>query len=170
MTKVRAHRIPAMSWIGIFAYSCSLVTILIISGCATTMSLEEAKKVSLAIEEKPAAKPPRHITDILAILDQPGHMDISENRISKMEIDASALPPAEADDQAMADFYFRKGYAERWLGKPQQSLDDLRTALQYARKTGTENPNILTFLGDMERAHGNFQQAVELLERSLKLR
>lgn len=151
--------------------SCLFIAILLgISGCATTMSLDEAKKVSLAMDEKPLVKPPRHINDVLAVLDQIGKIDVSAERLSQIRADASALPPAQADNQALVDFYVKKGNAERQLGYHKQARDDLRAALLYSRKTGKEDPNILTILGAAEIGAGDFKKAVDLLQRSLKFR
>ena len=77
-------------------------------GCATKMSLEEAKKVSISMEEAPAfTPPPRRIDDILSVLDQPGQF---ETRITeKFKVQADATPPDTKDTRTLKGFYRDRG-------------------------------------------------------------
>ena len=149
--------------------SCLFVAILlVISGCAPKMSLEEAKKISVSIDETSIAKPSRRISDILAVLDQPGHFDVNVTKQLKAKV--SGLPPSEANDKGMAVFYKERGTAERTLGYMKQALDDLRRALMYSERTGEDDPELLYNLGTVEMSAGNFQRAVDLLEQSIELK
>jgi len=53
----------------------------LLAGCASSMrkaphmSLDEAKKVTVSMSEKPFVPPPRSIHDILDLLDEPGRFD-----------------------------------------------------------------------------------------------
>jgi CHAT domain-containing protein len=150
-------------------FSCLFITILlVIPGCAPKMSLEEAKKISVSMDEMPIAKPSRRINDILAVLNQPGHFNV--NVTERLKSQVSALPPSEANDKAMAAFYLKRGDAARQLGYMKQALDDLRMALIYSQRTGEDDPELLRHLGQAEKSAGNFQKAVDLLERSLDLK
>ena len=149
--------------------SCLFVAILlVIPGCAPKMSLEEAKKISVSIDETSIAKPSRRISDILAVLDQPGHFDVNVTKQLKAKV--SGLPPSEANDKGMAVFYKERGTAERTLGYMKQALDDLRRALMYSERTGEDDPELLYNLGTVEMSAGNFQRAVDLLEQSIELK
>ena len=169
MTRISHPGIEAMSKIGFLKCACWFIAILlVIPGCAPRMSREEAKQVSVSMDEKPLVRPPRHITDILAVLDQPGQFDVIATKRLKSQV--SALPPSQADDQVMADFYLGRGDAARQLGYMKQALDDLRMALIYSQRTGEDDPELLFHLGQAEKSAGNFRKAVELLEKSLELR
>ena len=169
MTKVNHPKIQTMSKIGFLKCSCSFIAILlVIPGCAPRMSLEEAKKISVSMDETPIAKPSRRINDILAVLDQPGQFDV--NVAKRLKSQVSALPPSEANDKAMADFYQERGDAAKQLGYMKQALDDLRMALIHTQRTGEDDPQLLHSLGVAEKLAGNFQKGVDLLKRSLDLR
>lgn len=120
------------------------------------------------MDETPIAKPSRRINDILAVLDQPGQFDANVTKQLKSQV--SALPPEEATNAAMADFYQERGNAARQLGYMKQALDDLRNALIYSQKTGEDDPELLVHLAQAEKSAGNFQKAVDLFERSLDLK
>ncbi len=169
MTKINDQKIQAMSEICFLKCSCLFIAILLaIPGCATKMSLDEAKKVSLSMDQTSVARPPRRITDILAVLDQPGQFDAGVTREWKDR--ASALPPGKATDKDLAGFYLKKGIAESSLGYINKALEDLRRALMYSQRTGEDDPQLLFSLGVAERDAGNFQKAVDLLQKSLSLR
>jgi CHAT domain-containing protein len=135
-------------------------------GCAQRMSLEEAKRISVSVDETSIATPSRSINDILAVLDQPGEYDV--NVTKQLKSKASALPPGEATDEAMAAFYQERGEAATQLGYSKQALDDLREALRYSQRSGNVNPYLLYRLGEAERNAGNFQKGVDLIKRSLE--
>jgi len=145
-----------------------ILIILIIPGCASKMSLEEAKKVSITIDDKAITKPSRRISDILEVLNQPRQFDakITEQLRAK----ATALPPAKADDSAMAVFYNDRGEAARQLGQIKQAIDDLRKALAYSQKAGLRDDSILRNLAIAEQSAGNFQTSLELLTRAREIK
>ena len=141
---------------------------LVVSGCAKSISREEARQVSIMMEETAITKPSRRISDILAVLDQKGQFDANSTR--KMKGNLSALPPDGANEAALAHFHRERGRAEWQLGFMKQALDDFRLALTYARTIGRVDAVLLRFLGIAEKASGNFQSAVDHLEKSLDLK
>jgi tetratricopeptide (TPR) repeat protein len=141
--------------------------VLALSGCATNMALEEAKKVSIALDQTSIAKPSRRITDILAVLDQQGRFDSVIRE--KLQTDSDTLPPAEGDDETMAQFYRGRGGAARNRGQASLAIDDLRRAMIHAEKSGQYDPNLLRSLDNAERQAGNSKRAVELLQKALAL-
>ena len=146
----------------------ALLTLIFFPGCTTKMSLEEAKKVSIAMDDKTFTKPSRRINDILEVLNQPGQIDAKITQQFKAR--AAALPPAKADDSTMAVFYHGRGEAARELGQIKQAIDDLRKALAYYRKAGSENDHILRHLAIVEQQAGNFQTSIDLLNRAREIR
>jgi CHAT domain-containing protein len=146
-----------------------LLTIsLILSGCTSTMSLDEAKKISLAVDERAYVMPSRHITDVLDVLNRSGQFDARATRQMKAQI--SIAPPGDADDGMLSRFYQKRGEAAWQLGYMKQALGDLRLAQSYAEKTGRNHLQLLTSLAVVESGAGNFQRAFELFEELFLLR
>ncbi|MDD5169260.1 MAG: CHAT domain-containing protein, partial [Syntrophales bacterium] len=161
-------KIKVISTIRFYQYSCLLISLLLaISGCAAKMSLEEAKKISVIMDEKPLVKPPRHINDILAALSQRGQFDASATK--RFQARMSSLPPSGANDGMLARFYQERGHAEWQLGFMNKARDDFNKSLMYNERMGRENPALLRSLGIVEKYTGNFKKAVELLEESLDI-
>ncbi len=134
--------------------------------CATKMSVEEAKKVTVEMGSEAFSPPPRRIDDILALLSQPGEFD--PKITSQLQAIADKSPPGNASDSALADFYLKRGKARLNLARFHQSLEDLKTAYQYARITGRGDIVFLNSLAMAELWTGNSKRAINLLERSLK--
>lgn len=132
--------------------------------CATRMSLEEAKKVAVSIS--PAGgfvPPPRRITDITTILEQPGQFD--QKITERFRAEADAVPPRKPD----SNFYYKRGFAAFTMGRMTQALHDLQEAKRLSETQGVHNIIILNRLGDIERAIGNFSRSVQLFEQALKV-
>jgi len=141
----------------------SLLMLIFFSACATKMSLEEAKTVTISMAESPAfVPPPRRIDDIISILDQPGQFD--RKITERFRIEADAVPPKKAN----SSFYHKRGEAARNLGRAQQALEDLREALRLSEEAGVYDSRILLHLAVVERDIGNFNRAVQLSEDAVK--
>ncbi|MBM4271649.1 MAG: CHAT domain-containing protein [Deltaproteobacteria bacterium] len=141
-----------------------ILLILLLPSCATKMSVEEAKKVTVSIS--PVAgfiPPPRRIHDITAILEQPGQFDAKTTERFRAEADAA--PPNNPD----SNFYHTRGFAALHLGRLTQALEDLREANRLAEAAGVHDMKILIRLGFVERAIGNFSRGVQLFEEALKI-
>jgi len=141
---------------------------------ARTMSLDEAKQVTLSMSKKPFVPPPRSIHDILDLLDQPGDFDTDIARMHEEQ--ANATPPATNDPAILAEFYLKRGISARDLGRSTQELEDFRTALHYAEtKDGKKIAGlaersyslILSHLGISEMNFGNYRRAVALQKKVL---
>lgn len=145
-----------------------LLLMVLVSGCTTTMSLEEAKKISVATQEKSFTPPPRRIDDILALLEQPGQYDPAITRRFKEQTEKQL--PEGADDRTLMRFYYERGEAFRCLGQEKKALDDFRKALYYADKAGIDNAPLLTRASFVEWTTGNFQDAIKLMEKSHQVR
>lgn len=142
------------------------ITLVLFAACASQkMSLEEAKKITVTMGDESSAPPPRRINDVLAVLEQPVQFD--QAIVSKFIALADKSPPKGADNIDLAHFFKKRSSAAFQLGRLNQVLEDLRTALLYAQKAKMEDYRFLDTLGEMEFWGGNYNRAIELLERSL---
>lgn len=138
--------------------------VLLLPSCATKMSLEEAKKVTVSISPVSGfVPPPRKIDDITAILNHPGQFDTKITE--QFRAQADAVPPENVD----SNFYHTRGSAALQLGWTKQALEDLREAQRLSETTGIHNTQIHRSLAWVERAIGNFSRAVQLLEEAAKI-
>ncbi|MGD9306057.1 MAG: CHAT domain-containing protein [Desulfobacterales bacterium] len=141
---------------------------------ASQMSVEKAKKVTVALSQKSFEPPPRRINDILEVLNQ-SYPPVDHIR-EKNKAEANASPPNTEDPAILANFYLRRGHFARELGRYKQNLEDLRMALSFAEdKNGKMEPQlsrkkyalILTQVAHAEGLAGNLIRAINLLEKSL---
>ena len=132
------------------------------AGCQTNLTLEEAKQVTASFEGKGFVAPPRTIKDITAILDQQAIADPEES--ARQVAKADEQPPAAGDAAALASFYYARGKAANVVGRQQQYVEDLRTALQYAEQTTSVNPRLWSDLALAEGSVGNYKTAVRLMK------
>lgn len=153
-----------------FSLVCLFIAAAVVcfSGCAGKMSLEEAKKVAVAMDDASLTQPSRRITDILLVLNQTGQFDDRVTR--QLSAQASQKPPEKADDETMAQFFHVRGSAALQQGHIRSALDDLRIALVYADKAGLVDTALLRQLGVAEKISGNFQKSVELFQRALRIK
>ncbi len=139
--------------------------LLMTSGCATKMSLEEAKKVTISMAESPAfIPPPRRINDILSVLDQPGQFDSQVTE--KFKTKADAKPPDTENLRTLKGFYRDRGGAAFEFNRFRQAKDDLQQSLAY-RINDDSDGFIKCRLGIIEQRYGNFQKAIALYRESL---
>ena len=130
MTKGNDRNIRTRPKISFVAGAILLVAIVsMMTGCATTMSREEAKQITVTMEETAITKPSRRITDILAVLDQKGQFDSRSTAQMKARLSVPP-PPPEANDAVMARFHRQRGVAEWQLGFMKPALADLHLALR----------------------------------------
>lgn len=136
------------------------------------MSLKEAKQVTVDMRAEAFVPPPRRVNDILDMLNQPGQFD--ESITAAIKAKADAFPPDTDNATQLAKFYGERGFNARELGRYQQQLEDLRTALQYLAKAsgmdGKSKGRILFDAGVAEAVAGNFQRGVDLFQQSIKTR
>ena len=142
--------------------SAVLLSAVLLAGCQTTLSLEEAKQVTATFEGKGFVPPPRTITDITAILDEQAIADPLES--ARQVAQADEKPPAAGDAEALARFYRARGKAADAIGRQQQRVEDLRTAVQYAEKTASVDPMLWADLAWAENSVGNYKAAIRLME------
>ena len=147
---------------GCFRLSAVLLSAVLLAGCQSTLSLEEAKKVTASFEGKGFVAPPRTIKDITAILDKQTVADPEES--DRLVAKADEKPPAAGDAETLARFYYARGKTADVIGRQRQQVEDLRTALQYAEKTTSVNPRLWGDLAWAEGSVGNYKTAVRLMK------
>lgn len=139
-----------------------LVMILFGSACVEKkMTVEDARKVTVAMSVKSFDVPPRRVSDILELLDRPSKFD--KSAIAGLYAKADAAPPDTKDPKKLAPFYFTRGLAARELGRYLQSLEDFRLSNQYR-----ETPANLMLLSTSEALAGNFRNAITYVKRSME--
>jgi CHAT domain-containing protein len=145
----------------------SLITgILLVCGCAGTMSLEEAKKVSVEMSESSFTPPPRRVNDILSVLQTEGQFD--KRIANQFQKALKEQPPKTDDDARLARFYHERGLATIESGLQCEGLADLRKAYSHAEKTGSVSASLLHHLGRTEINCGSITHSIELLEQAEK--
>jgi len=158
------------------AFLLIFVIVFLLTCVGKKMSVEEAKKITVAMSAESFVPPPRRIDDILAILDQPGQFD--PEIAAKIKARADALPPDTDNPVTLAMFYRKRGMMAFELGRSKQALEDTRAALRYAEKNEgqkvsgfniTDYSWILTNLALVEGLFGNYSRAIELEKRVLKI-
>lgn len=145
-----------------------ILALVLLSSCATKMSLNEAKEVTISMSGKSFTPPPRHVDDILAILDQPSRCDLTE--IEKLKKPALAMPPDKSSNRDLANFFLRKGNAALTLGHFRQALENTRTAFQYAEKANIYDFYMIRTLAIQETWFGNSERAIELFKLNIRNR
>lgn len=128
------------------------------SACQTTMSVEEAKKVTATFGGAAFVPPPRTINDITAILDQQKRVDPE----APVRTVADETPPDTADPVVLADFFYKRGLAAGQIGRAGQEIADLTRAAQYSHV-----PQILHYLGMAEMRAGNVARHIEYQRKAL---
>ena len=147
---------------GCSRFRAVLLSAVLLAGCQTTLSLEEAKEVTATFEGKGFIPPPRTIKDITAILDEQAIADPEES--ARQVAKADEIPPATRDAKTLASFYYARGKAADAVGRQQQYVEDLRTAVQFAEKTASVNPMLWSDLAWAESSVGNYKAAIRLME------
>lgn len=115
----------------------TILVALLTSSCQSTMSVEEAKKVTASFEGKGFVPPPRTIKDITAILDTQKRAD--PRAAAEAQARAAEAPPATRDPLTLRTFYWERARAARSIGRVQQEVADLREAARWAHEA---DPNL----------------------------
>jgi CHAT domain-containing protein len=105
--------------------------------------------------------PPRTIADITAFLDQEKP---DPTKRAKMEADADAQPPTQADPAKLKDFYFRRAQARSGVGRLADAIADCEKAVANATDYVNEGSRLELYKESQMRLNGDYKQAVALLE------
>ena len=139
----------------------------LLAACQSTMSVEEAKKVTAQFSRSSFVPPPRTITDITAILDRQRLAD--PEGAARARARADQPPPSTTNAATLAEFYYQRGLAAREIGRTSQEIDDLTAALDWAERGGwsprAEWDTIAANLAWAELTGGKFSRAEAILQR-----
>ena len=139
--------------------------LLLISSCATKMTLEEAKRVTIVTSEKSFVPPPRKSNDINVLLNKKG---VFESKNTATYIRQADMPlPSGADDATLKQFYEDRGMAAYQLGRYKQALEDLRKAYGYLQKTGGKRNVLALNLSFLECEIGDIKTSINILEEEI---
>ncbi len=119
-------------WCRSVLLAVTILVALLTSSCQSTMSVEEAKKVTASFEGKGFVPPPRTIKDITAILDTQKRAD--PLAAAEAQARAAEAPPATRDPLTLRTFYWERARAARSIGRVQQEAADLREAARWAHE------------------------------------
>ncbi|PYN96339.1 MAG: hypothetical protein DMD89_17890 [Candidatus Rokuibacteriota bacterium] len=137
-------------------------------GCQSTMSVEEAKKVTASFQGGAFVPPPRTISDITAILDQQKRDD--PDGVARSKALADRKPPETTNAATLAEFYYQRGLAARDVGRTKQEIADLTTAIDWSRKASgqgdAEFQDIMWERAVAEVAGGSWSNAIDDLQAS----
>lgn len=136
-------------------------------GCVEQkMSVQEAREVAVSMSGKTFTPPPRRITDILSVLDQPRSTDTEA--LAKIRTIAIASTPAGGSDQKVMIFFKKRGLARMELGQTVLGLKDLRKAYRFMKKTNQWDQVIERELAAAEMQVGNLRHAIDLFHTHVK--
>jgi len=128
----------------------AIVLLVPLAACQTTMSVEEAKKVTASFSGAALVPPPRTIEDITAILDQQKREN--PEAVAKVRAVADRNPPATGSPAMLAAFYYERGLAARQLGRVKQEIEDLTKALEFSQRSTGGGPDYDQILWELVRA------------------
>ncbi len=168
------HRRPARS----ARVGTAVLAILLCASCVEQkMTLKEARQVTVAMADKPFFPPPRHVTDILNVLDQKGQVD--PRVMAAMRAEAEAAPPDTSDLSRLVPFYFERGLKARDLCRYKQYLEDHRLALTYQEEAiakgargldKDDHARLLAELAIAEFNFGHYGRSIALLKQALAMK
>jgi len=138
---------------------------LFIASCTTKMTIEEAKKVTIATSKKTFVMPPRNSMDINVLLDKKGIY--TSQSTAEYTRKAAMPPPSGADDATLKQFYEDRGIAAYQLGNYKIALEDLRKAYGYLQNTGGKRNVLAINLSFLEFEVGNFNKSIDILEEEI---
>lgn len=111
-----------------------------LSGCESSsppaLSIEEAKQIASTFAGKPFVAPPRTIADITAILDQ---YKPDPTLAAKALALADQPVPSTTDAGTLAKFYYDRGLAAERIGRNNQAIQDITTAIDHTRQGRDSN-------------------------------
>jgi CHAT domain-containing protein len=143
------------------ALTATMIAVASCQGDRPTVSLEEAKRITVQIERRGFAAPPRNIADITAVLDQqkPDPARAAANRRA-----ADAKPPPGMNGAELSRFYFARGLAAAELGRANQRVADLRKAAQLGREAKVSIDRTMQNLAIAEQQIGNGLSSLHALQ------
>lgn len=141
-----------------------------------TLSVKEALELTADVQTQSYEIPPRTVEDILAVLDS---VKVNPTLIHKRLELLQSSPPLNEPWQEIADFHYRRWQAAFSLGRNEQAIAEIRSALKLLHthdkrgriklKRGGSlfTPAIISQSIAMETEFGNFANAKALTQKEL---
>jgi CHAT domain-containing protein len=136
----------------------ALAVALLTSACQSTMSLDEARRVTAHFAGRSLVPPPRTVADATAILEQGRGVDSEVVANARTLVDQP--PPETSDRDRLADFYYQRGLAAGDVSRIPQWIDDLSRAAEYAPRT-----DILNELANAHWGGGNLRRTIDVRQQ-----
>lgn len=114
------------------------------------------------------ALPPRSIRDIEALLKSIKARETGKNAASEYLALADRAAPTTTDAGELARFFRARSEAAGQVGRDGQAVEDMRKALEYARKANITLKDFQQKLANAEVFVGNFTTAMRLLQEKLR--
>jgi CHAT domain-containing protein len=134
------------------------------------VSLDDAKRITAAMEAQGFTAPPRSIADITAVLEQ-AKPDLA--KVAAAKVLADQQPPAGISGADAARFYFERGTAAGDIGRSAQRLADYGKAVELLEPLrGSYTDLYLTdssLLALAETRAGRLRDAMALRERDVEI-
>src|SRR5262245_45182024 len=131
---------------------------LLTSACQSTMSLDEARRVTAHFAGRSFVPPPRTVADVTAILEQDREVDSEVVANARTLVDQP--PPDTSDRERLAEFYYRRGLAAGDVSRIPRWIDDLSRAVEYAPRL-----DILDELANAYWEGGSLRRAIDIRQQ-----
>jgi len=129
----------------------------------STMSIEEAKKVTTSIRAQGFTPPPRNIYDITLILSQKKPDDLEDYKRAIALADSK--PPVTSDNLELANFYLKRGHAAHNVGRTNQEIEDYKLAVKFGGTGDFFCKEAAKWsLSSAEMRSGNLTQGITILK------
>jgi CHAT domain-containing protein len=136
----------------------------------SSLSLDDAKRITAAMEAQGFTAPPRSIADITAVLDQ-AKPDPAKAAAAKALADAQ--PPAGISGADAARFYFERGSAAGDIGRSAQRLADYHKAVELLEPLRSSYTDLYltdsSLLALAETRAGRLRDAMALREQDVQI-
>ena len=156
------HRVPGCTGPFRLRPMFVLAASLLLAACQTTVSLEEARRITASFEGTSFTPPPKTINDVIALLDQQKPAD--PEAVAKARETATREPPLGAKGDDLARFFWRRGTAAGRTGDVRRQIADLKKAQHHVVRA--DKSDILRELSFAEALGGNFADAIRHLEEA----
>ena len=108
------------------------------TGKPPSVSLDAAKQITAEFDGPSYVPPPRTITDILAILNEPTDDD---TYVRELRAKLNAKPPDTDDPSQLSQFHLQRGRVAMVLGQMNAAIEDFERSLAYVETTARNDPS-----------------------------
>jgi tetratricopeptide (TPR) repeat protein len=139
-----------------------LLSAALVVSCIQAMSLPQR---AWAGADAAATRAPA-LTDVTTVLDQEKP---DASRLEAMRAAAAAPPPVDADSKALADYYFRKAYADSAIGRAREAIMDVSKAIELGQSQGVDLVPLYRYLGGELVWVGRPKEALQAFEKAIRI-